>query len=107
VEKPSQFVDISKFPPDERPHILELAEKHNALSVDVDKISGVTAEEKADMHNLFALVRTVLVKAHSKRANIFLATAQAWVVVYILKAVGVDIARFGPVINRLLDTILK
>lgn len=105
MTKPSQWVDISKFPPDERPHIIELAEKHNALSEDVDKISGSTPEQKADMHHLFEVVRGGFHYLHTKRFNIGLLTLQMGAVVFILDKLGVDIKSLAPEIIKIIKAL--
>lgn len=105
MNTPSQWVDISKFPPDERPHIILLAEKHNALAEDIDKISGDTPEQKAAMHHFFDLVRRGLNYIHTKRFNISLLTFQVGVVVFILDKLGVDIKHLASEIIKIVKAL--
>lgn len=94
--QPSQYVDIDKFPPDERPHIIELAMKHNALSQDVDQISGATPEEKAEMWDLFKKARAVAHYLYQKRFNYTMGVAALYMGMGILKRLGINTEDFGP-----------
>lgn len=102
MSQPSQFIDVSKFPVNEQPHIIDLAHKYNAVRSDVDGIIGTSEEEKNMMHALFAAVRGAGAKLHGKRVNIFLASAQVWLITYVLKGIGVDMSLLGQVVNKAL-----
>jgi hypothetical protein len=84
VEKPSQYIDISKFPDDEKPHIIGLALAHNALCEDVDRISGATAEEKMEMHAIFGKILTL----------------EVGFIIFILDRLGVDTRTLIPELLR-------
>ncbi|HEY9745586.1 MAG TPA: hypothetical protein V6C99_05160 [Oculatellaceae cyanobacterium] len=100
VEKPSQYIDISKFPDDEKPHIIGLALAHNALCEDVDRISGATAEEKMEMHAIFGKIRVLLRHLHGRRFSISLLTLEVGFIIFILDRLGVDTRTLIPELLR-------
>ena len=100
---PSQYVDISKFPEDEKPHILDLATKHNALALDVDGISGRTPEEKQEFHGLMGVIRRVFHFCHGKRFHILVGLATVNFGLNVSKQLGLSPEQA----SRLLEATLK
>jgi hypothetical protein len=88
--KPSQFVDISQWPPNEKAHIVEMARKHNALSLDVDGISGITPEEKQQFHGLMGNVRRLFARLHGKRFHVLLGLATFHYALSTMKQLGLS-----------------
>jgi hypothetical protein len=101
--RPSQWVDISKFPEGERPHIIAMAKSLNAISEDVDHISGSTPEAKAEMHALFNKGLQVMNWLHSRRFNFTLGGFQVCLVVFTFKQLGLKPEQFA----RLMDALIK
>lgn len=105
-------VELDKLPENVRDGILHLAKKHNALvdgandiKQDIDRITGRTEEEKAEMHTLFGQVRTVFKWVHNKRFDATLGTL--WVVgaTFVLKWLGVSGDRLADWLDRLLKIL--
>lgn len=88
---PSQYVDTSKFPPDEKAHILELAEKHNALCLDVDGISGRTEAEKQEFHGIMGILRKTCAFVHSKRFQVLVGLISTHYGLAILSQMGIKL----------------
>lgn len=97
------FVDVSKFPPDERPHIIDMAVKVNAIKEDVDGISGVTPEDKAATYAAMGRMRQLVQILHGQRVNAALLSFQAYIILAILKQFGVQPDQF----NHLFDVVIK
>jgi hypothetical protein len=106
MAQPTQYVDISRFPPDERPHIIDLAQKHNALSEDVDKVSGTTPEEKKEMHMAYEKFRKLVRCLHAKRFSISLLTLELGFIMFILDKLGLNTRNIIPDLIQLIQ-ILK
>jgi hypothetical protein len=98
MSQPSQFVP--PFPEDEKPHLHALRDAHNAVSGEVDKITGATPEVKTVMHELFGFAHRFIVGAHNKRVNVLIAVVTIWAVTSIAEKLGVDLKLFGPLINH-------
>lgn len=98
---PSQYVDISKFPENEKPHIIELALRHNALNEDVDKISGSTPEEKTEFHSFTKRFRVLW---HFIQTKGFIALIVGWFITTILKNLGVPVTQVTPFITHFLSS---
>lgn len=96
MNRPSQYVDISTFPPGEQAHIIDLAKRHNALAEDVDAISGNTLEEKIEMHEIFAQIRKWVHYLHERRFSISLLTLEVGFIIFILDRLGIDTRTFIP-----------
>jgi hypothetical protein len=92
----SQYVDLSKFPDNEKTHLLELAIAHNALCEDVDRISGATPEEKIEMHAVFAKLRLLIHQLHAKRFSISLFTLEIGFIMFILEKLGLNTRSLIP-----------
>ena len=101
----SQYVDLSKFPDDEKPYLIELAIAHNALCEDVDKISGSTPEEKMEMHAVFGKLRTLLHRLHAKRFSISLLTLEVGFVMFILDRLGLNTRSLIPDLIQLMQVL--
>jgi len=71
----SPYIDVSKFPPDEKEHIIDLAKKYNALREDVDGVIGVTDEEKQETFMVFAKIRKFVMALHGNRFNFLILIA--------------------------------
>lgn len=97
----SARVDIESWPP-EKPHLIDLAKRHNMHSDDLDRISGETPDEKAAMHKLFGILKKPAIYMHGNRYNVFLFTLQVSVLTWFLKSLGVNVELIGGVINKLL-----
>jgi hypothetical protein len=99
----SQFVDLSKIPADEKPHIIELAVLHNALRKDVDLITGSSDEEKQTMALVFGYIRKGALWLHSRRFNVFFAVTTIYMVTGVLDRWGVK----QETIGRLVEALIK
>lgn len=102
----SQYVDLSKFPDDEKPYLIELAIAHNALCEDVDKISGSTLEEKNEMHAAFGKLRSFIHRLHARRFSISLLTLEVGFIMFILDKLGLNTRNLIPDLIQLMQ-ILK
>lgn len=103
--QPTQYVDISRFPPDERPHIIDLAQKHNALSEDVDKVSGATPEEKREMHIAYEKIRRLVHQFHARRFSISLLTLELGFIMFILDRLGLNTRAIIPDLIQLIQVL--
>jgi superoxide dismutase len=93
---------------------IHFAEQHNALvdganemKQDLDQISGDTPEAKAEMHRLLAYVRQMAHYLHSRRFNLMLASAQAYLLCGILKQCGIRTQPFGLLIEQIINTVIQ
>jgi len=99
----SQYVDLSKIPPDEKPHIIELATLHNALRKDVDLITGSSDEEKKTMGLVFGYFRKGALWLNSRRFSVFFAVSTIYMVTGVLERWGLDQEQ----ISRLAEALIK
>ncbi len=106
MHPPSQFIDSAAFPQDESTHILDMANKHNALNADVDRISGATADEKEETHMMFEKIRKLNHRWQTRRFGISLLTLEVGFIMFILDKLGLNTRLLIPDLVRLLQ-ILK
>lgn len=103
MAKASQYVDLSKFPPNEKAHIIDLATAFNALREDVDLITGSTPEEKASMFKAFGHLRGVIHWLHGKRFNLTLFIVSLYFGTGFLEKIGLDPSQA----TRLFEVLIK
>jgi hypothetical protein len=109
-DKHKYYIDLSKMPEEQKKLLKAMADKHNAL-VDVvgdnknsvDDILGVTPEERSEMINIFSKIRRLVGILHEKRLDGFLLTGQMFMVIYFLKALGVETEQVNRFINLILN----
>lgn len=99
-------INLAEWPQDEKPHLVELGEKHNLLTEDVNEVTGKTVEHKTAMHAFFKLISKPILFMHGNRFNAFILSGQFAVVLWIFEVLGVDTKRFGPLINHILDLLI-
>jgi len=87
-------VDLDKLPDDIKPMVILIAEKHNALVAgasdikqELDKITGQTPEEKAEMHTAFGKLKVLVHWVHAKKMDGTLAL----VAIYMLTSIGMSL----------------
>lgn len=96
--QPSQYLDSAKYG--------EIADKHNALNQDVDKITGQSLEEKESSHELFQIMRLVLKWAHGHRFAIIAGLFGAHLLLSIFHDLGVNTSALTPVLSHAFQIIL-
>ncbi len=104
-------VDLSRVPDGTlKETFIHFAEKHNALvdganelKQDLDQISGVTPEEKEEMHTAMSVFRQVMHYLHGKRFSVTLAGLQT----YLLLAIVRQFEGHSSAITHLLDAVIS
>jgi len=102
----SQWVDISRLTSDATSYIIDLTEKHNALNLDVDNISGVTLEEKMESWEAFRMGRLIIHWFHKKRFHIVFFTTQLWLTLNILEHFGIKTEGFAFFMQKIIQEML-
>lgn len=102
-----KYIDLEKMPANEKPHILEIATKHNALVREVDMITGATVQDKKMMFSFFQGIRNIEDWFLSKKFSFGAGAIVTLAVVQTLKALGVPTQELGPRILAILDLIIK
>jgi hypothetical protein len=110
----NHYVDLSSWPPDEQPHIMEFARAHNHLGVkvdamkeDLDGISGKTEQEKEEFHAAMGGLRKVFHFFHSHRFNVLVASATGSCFIFMAKQLGMKPEQFSRLIDALIALMEK
>lgn len=93
------LVDLDKIPPDERPHIKDIAVKHNALASDFTQVAGETPEEVEATGRITMALRFMgnqILSAASKTITILLPLA---LLSFIMKNFGLSIEQIKELLH--------
>lgn len=108
-------IDLARIPEGEmKDAFVHFAEKHDALvdahievKQDIDQISGDTPEAKAEIHQAMGMLRKALAFIHGKRFNTALFTMQAYILLGILKQVGITPHQFSDLMDAAIGVLRK
>ena len=110
-------VDLSLIPEGpEKSTFIHFAERHNALvdsagdlKQDIDQISGITPEEKADTHKAMGNLRKIMKVLHGHRFNFGFILMQLYAVLGITKMLGLtsdQVKHLADLLIRCLDKLV-
>lgn len=114
MDKQHFYIDLEKLPEELRESLTYVADQYNAL-VDqvganadhIDAVLGKTPEEKEEMIGVFGKARHFIRFIHSKRFDGFLLTGQSFMIIYFLKAIGVETEQITRLINTMIIFLEK
>lgn len=94
----AHFVDVDKLPPDDREAIKHLATKNNAFIHAVHGVIGATEDEQVTSGKVLSAIRAAWKWLEGHRFNFAGASFVAFLIIQILKSIGVDTTELAPLI---------
>jgi hypothetical protein len=109
-----RLIDTEKLPPDAREAVITVAEYFNAFVTDLgmlrgemDQVIGFTLEEKKETLDFFMRLRRLLHRVYDHKMNITLVIIQVWLLMNIMKYLGVETEDVAKIMAQLLSMMGK